>query len=60
MIDDLWLSTLLYLLGSLFMAIQFEPSEDGPRYAFFLLVFAWPLMTVWFLILDLLTDGEEE
>lgn len=60
MIDDFWVSIMLYLIGSLFMTIQFEPSEDGPRYTFFLLVFAWPIMTLWFLYLDLFTGSEEE
>lgn len=57
---EYWLAAIIYLMGSLFMTMHFEPSDDGPatRYLFF--VFFWPFMTLWFLILDFLGFGEEE
>ena len=57
---DYWIAALIYLIGALFMTMHFEPSEGGPstRYIFF--VFLWPLMTLWFLVLDVLGVEDEE
>ena len=49
----------LYLLGALFMTMHFEPQEDGPNIFYTLFVFAWPLMTVWFLLNDFFGPDEE-
>ena len=56
---EYWLAALIYLIGALFMTMHFEPSDDGPstRYIFF--VFFWPLMTLWFLVLDVFGVEEE-
>ena len=53
------LSALLYLLGALFMTMHFQPEEGGPPYMFILFVFAWPLMTIYILFLELFGSEEE-
>lgn len=57
---EYWLAATIYLLGSLFMTLNFEPSDDGPATRYLLFVFFWPLMTLWFLFLDLIGADEEE
>lgn len=56
---DLYLTAVMYLLGALFMTIHFEPQGDGPRWQYVLFVFFWPLMTLWFLLLNFIGDEEE-
>ena len=53
------LAALLYLIGALFMTINFEPQEDGPKIMYVLFVFAWPLMTLWLVLEDFLGPDEE-
>ena len=53
------LAALLYLIGALFMTINFEPQEGGPKIMYVLFVFAWPLMTLWFVLEDFLGPDEE-
>jgi hypothetical protein len=51
---------ILYLLGSLFMTMHFEPAEGGPRYMYVLLVFGWPLMTLYFAVMEIIGFNDEE
>jgi len=50
---DLYLSGCLYLIGSLFMSLIFEPEEGASKVMYFLFVFAWPVMTLWLVIEDM-------
>ena len=51
---------LLYLLGALFMTLHFEPEDGRMNMRYLMFVFAWPAMTVWFLIMDLLAGEDED
>lgn len=53
------LAAVLYLIGALFMTLHFEPQEGGPKIMYVFFVFAWPLMTLWFLLADFLGSDEE-
>jgi len=53
-----WLTYLLYLLGALFMTLHFEPEDGKMNFRYLLFVFAWPVMTLWFLLVDLVA-GED-
>ena len=57
---DYIISIVLYLLGALFMILNFEPEEDGPPALYAMFVFAWPLMTVWFIYQDLFGKSDTE
>lgn len=52
-------SSMLYLLGALFMTMHFQPEEGGPPFMFIIFVFAWPLMTIYFLFLEFFGKEEE-
>lgn len=54
------IALILYLLGAMFMTLHFEPAEGhGPgRYLF--VVFFWPVLTVWFMLLEILQIGYDE
>jgi len=41
------------------MTMHFQPEEGGPPYMFILFVFAWPLMTIYILFLELFGTEEE-
>lgn len=49
----------MYLLGALFMTMHFEPQEDAPKIMYIFFVFAWPVMTLWFLLNDFFGSDEE-
>lgn len=49
----------MYLLGALFMTMHFEPQEGGPKIMYIFFVFAWPVMTLWFLLNDFFGSDEE-
>lgn len=51
---------LLYLLGAMFMTLHFEPEDGRMNLRYLLFVFAWPAMTIWFLIVDLVVPHEDE
>ena len=51
---------LLYLLGALFMTLHFEPEDGRMNMRYLMFVFAWPAMTVWFLIVDLIVPHEND
>lgn len=51
---DLYISGCLYLLGSLFMLLNYEPEDGSPKHLYILFVFGWPVMTIWLLVTDLL------
>lgn len=57
---DLYISGVLYLLGAMFMLLNFEPHPETPPLRYNLLVFFWPVMTLWFLFLELAGIEEEE
>jgi hypothetical protein len=42
------------------MILNFEPEEDGPPALYAMFVFAWPLMTVWFIYQDLFGKPDPE
>jgi len=50
---DLYLSGCLYMIGSLFMTLNFEPEEGASKVMYLLFVFAWPVMTLWRVIEDM-------
>lgn len=57
---DLYISGILYLLGAMFMLLNFEPHPETPPFRYNFLVFFWPVMTLWFLFLELAGIEEEE
>ena len=50
---DLYISSVLYLLGALFMLTSYEPEEGSPKFLYVLFVFGWPVMTLWILFMNL-------
>lgn len=58
---EYWLAATMYALGSLFMVTHFEPEEGSSSIHYFLLVFCWPVLTLWYTFLDLIgAPGNED
>lgn len=56
---DLIGTIFMYLIGALFMTLNFEPEDDAPRIIYILFVFAWPIVTIWHLITDFMYSEQE-
>ena len=56
---DLIGTIFMYLIGALFMTLNFEPEDEAPRIIYILFVFAWPIVTIWHLITDFMYSEQE-
>jgi len=57
---EYWLAAITYMIGCLFMVMNFAPTEDASGRDYLLLVFFWPLLTLWNVLSDLLGFTHEE